>query len=211
MIRPTILISSALMTHCVVADYVGCGFEFEDIGDGRWTMQVFAEFSSMNDQLNAVFGDSQSPLHISATNGFYQHALGGYSSSNVNPAWIPFFPSLAHDSWVTIGSNVGEENAMLDIGIDWTNFENGGAIDTDNGTWFATPDDPQVYAGDDMRVLIGQFTTFGWDSEISGLINLQGKNSNNETFVVRDVYFGWIPAPTSLALLGVAGLFTRRR
>jgi hypothetical protein len=100
---------------------------------------------------------------------------------------------------------------MLDIGIDWSAFESGGTIDTDNGTWFATPDDSQVLAGDDLRVLIGQFTTYGFDSHITGVINLQGKVGEFETFVARDQYFGWIPAPSSMVLLAISGLFQRRR
>ena len=91
-------------------------------------------------------------------------------------------------------------------------FESGGNIDTDNGTWFATPDNPQVLAGNDLRVLIGQFTTYGWDSQITGVINLQGKIGDSETFVARAQYINtFIPPPASIALLGIASLFQRRR
>ena len=55
---------------------------------------------------------------------------------------------------------------MLDIGVDWTVFEgdvlsgshtDGGNIASENGSWFATPSEAQVFEVDG-RVLIGQFT-----------------------------------------------------
>ena len=66
--------------------------------------------------------------------------------------------------------------------------------------------------GDDLRVLIGQFTTYGMDSQIYGIINLQGTQGNFETFVARDQYFGWlVPAPATIGLLGIACFFYERR
>jgi hypothetical protein len=204
------LILAALPT-VAMSDYIGLYFEYEDAGNDLWTLSLYAEFTDSNDQLNAVFGDAQSSLYIRSEHGFYQNPFGGPTSISINPALIPLFPSLAYDSWVTIGSENQVDNAMLDIGIDWTEFENGGNIETDNGTWFATPDDMQVMAGDDLRVLIGQFTTYGWDSQIYGSINLQGKQGGFETFVARDQYFGWVPAPATIALLGIAWFFDKRR
>ena len=204
------LILAALPT-VAMSDYIGLYFEYEDAGNDLWTLSLYAEFTDSNDQLNAVFGDAQSSLYIRSEHGFYQNPFGGPTSISINPALIPLFPSLEYDSWVTIGSENQVDNAMLDIGIDWTEFENGGNIETDNGTWFATPDDMQSMAGDDLRVLIGQFTTYGWDSQIYGSINLQGKQGGFETFVARDQYFGWVPAPGTIVLLGIAGFFHGRR
>ena len=84
---------------------------------------------------------------------------------------------------------------------------------SDNGSWFATPDDAQVLAGADLRVMVGQFTMFGTDSTVSGVLNLQGKQGDFETFQARgqEFSFSMIPAPGALALLGLAGLTARRR
>ena len=114
---------------------------------------------------------------------------------------------------MTIGSEDRIGNNMLDIGIDWEDFESGGDIENDNGSWFATPDDIQVIAGSDLRVLVGQLTTYGWDSNVYGTINLQGKVGDFETFQARDQYFSAFlpPAPGSIVLIGLAGLFSRRR
>jgi uncharacterized protein (TIGR03382 family) len=127
----------------------------------------------------------------------------------MNPAFFPIFPSLVYDSFVTIGllTNVG--NAMLDIGIDWTTFEAGGAITTSNGSWFATPDDNQVYEVGG-QVLIGQFTVADGDG-VFGSINLQGKNADGSNWSAVGVEFNTIPAPGALALLGLAGIVARRR
>ena len=135
-------------------------------------------------QVNAVFGNDEAPLSILTTTFFYQNDFGGATSAEINPALFEQFPSLEFDSWVTIGSEDQVGNNMLNIGIDWSDFEdNGGDISTDNGTWFATPDDAQC---DEVngRVLVGQFTTTG---DISGFINLQGKCANNDTWQVRNV------------------------
>ena len=201
----------ASLTTSAMSDYVGLSFEYEYSANDLYTMRLYANFTESTDQLNAVFGDSQSSLYINSDNGFYQNPFGGPTSISINPALIPLFPSLAYDSWVTIGSENQVDNAMLDIGIDWTEFESGGNIETDNGIWFATPDDIQVMAGDDLRVLIGQFTTYGWDSQIYGSINLQGKQGDFETFVARDQYFGWVPAPATIVFIGLAGISARRR
>ena len=194
-----------------MSDYVGLSFEYEDVGNDLWTMRLYADFTSSTDQLSAVFADSQSSLYIRSENGFYQHAFGGPTSVSINPALFPAFPSLEYDSWVTIGSEDQIDNAMLVTGIDWTDFENGGNIENDNGAWFATEDDVQTVAGNDLRVLIGQFTTYGWDSQIYGSINLVGRHGDSETFAARDQYFGWVPAPATIVLLLFAGLNRRRR
>jgi len=96
---------------------------------------------------------------------------------------------------------------MLDIGVNWTEFEGGADIATSNGSWFATPDDAQVFEIDG-RVLIGQFTTTG---DVSGIINIQGKNADLTNWQYRGVEFSCVPAPGALALLGLAGLSARRR
>jgi MYXO-CTERM domain-containing protein len=209
------IVAGSLIASSAMADYTGLTSVNSDNGDGTWTAQIYANFSAATDELDAVFGDAQNALSISTSGMFYQNALGGATSNSINPALIPLFPSLALDSWVTIGLSDQTDNAMLNIGIDFTGFEAGGSISTDNGSWFATPDDPQVLAGADLRVLVGQFTMMGMDDNVSGVLNLQGKAGDFETFQARDQAFdfsyGAVPAPGALALLGLAGVASRRR
>ena len=127
----------------------------------------------------------------------------------MNPAFFPIFPSLVYDSFVTIGLETNVGNAMLDIGIDFTAFEAGGAISTDNGSWFATPDDAQVNEVNG-QVLIGQFTIAD-DGVLTGQVNLQGKNADGSNWTATAVAFsGVIPAPGAIALLGLAGITAQR-
>ena len=207
------IVAGSLIASSAMADYTGLTSVNVDNGDGTWTAQIYANFSAATDELDAVFGDAQNALSISTSGSFYQNALGGATSTSINPALIPLFPSLALDSWVTIGLSDQTDNALLNIGIDFSGFEAGGSILTDNGSWFATPDDPQVLAGDDLRVLVGQFTMLGLDSNVSGILNIQGKAGDFETFQARDQAFDFsmVPAPGALALLGLAGVASRRR
>ena len=203
----------SLIATTAMADYTGLSQEAVDNGDGTWTSRIFANFDAETDELDAVFGDADNVLHITSSHGFYQNDFGGATSADINPALYSAFPSLVMDSWVTIGLEDQVDNNMLNIGIDFADFEdNGGDIYTDNGTWFATPDDAQVLAGADLRVMIGQFTMYGLESRVSGVINIQGKAGDFETFQEREIVFDFeLPAPGALALLGIAGLAQRRR
>ena len=117
-------------------------------GDNNWTVEIYAVLDD-GSRLDAVAGDGKLDKRLAISGGsFYQSAFGGNTSTAINPVLIPTFPELEYDSWVTIGAmdSTGapySANNLLDIGIDWTSFEGGGDIYTDNGTWFVTPDDDQ--------------------------------------------------------------------
>jgi hypothetical protein len=203
----------SLIATTAMADYTGLSYDPVDNGDGTWTARIFANFDAETDELDAVFGDADNSLLITSGGNFYQNPFGGATSADINPALYDAFPSLVNDSWVTIGLEDNVGNAMMNIGIDWSDFEdNGGDISTDNGTWFATPDDPQVLAGADLRVMVGQFTMYGLATHVSGVLNIQGKAGDFVTFQARDLVFDYaFPAPGALALLGLAGVAGRRR
>jgi hypothetical protein len=151
---------------------------------------------------------------------FYQHtAFGGPTSQSINSAFFPLAPSLEWDSYVSIGALYSNgapfaNNSLLDIGIDWASFEGGGALVTDNGSWFVTPVDPQ---GEELsgRVFIGQFTVVGGSgdgyADLVGQISIQGKDADSVTFQENGVTWTVVPAPGAIALLGLAGICSRRR
>ena len=167
-------------------------------------------------RIDAVYGNSVATMSIGLSSGsFYQNALGGPTSTSINSAFFPLAPSVEWDSYVSIGALYQDGtpfggNNLNNIGIDWANFENGGALETDNGSWFVTPDDAQggEYLG---SVFIGQFTIAGGGdvSQLIGSVNLQGKDANGETW--NEIGATWVPAPGALALLGLAGLAGGRR
>jgi hypothetical protein len=193
-----------LLSGIASADLQGISIDSFDSGFGiGLTHRVYVDVDS-GDQVNAIFGASDFALDIHPETGsFYQNMFGYYSPPD--EALFDFFPSVAFDSFVTIGLLTDTDNAMMDFGIDWTDFEtNGGAIGSDDGAWFVTPDDAQAYE-QGGRVLIGQFT----GAMPEGHINILGKNADLSSWEYRNIA---IPAPGAIAVLGLAGfLIVRRR
>ena len=193
------------------------GMELELVNSGAqgnsYRMYVLLEEGS---RIDAVYGNSLGDLEISSSTGFYQDGFGGATSTSINESFFALAPSLEWDSYVSIGAlyaNGGggfSSNALNDVGLTEAKeaFEAGGALVTDNGSWFVTSADPQ---GEELdgRVFIGQFTVSGDASSITGQVNLQGKTADGENFNV--IGASWVPAPGALALLGLAGLTGRRR
>ena len=166
-------------------------------------------------RVDAVFGNSAGGLDITSTGSMYQNPFGGNTSKDINPALIAAFPSLAHDSWVTIGLEDQIGNNLNNIGIDWSGFAAGGGLATDNGSWFVTPDDVQGQEVDG-RVLLGQFSVVDGSGDIlddfsSMLVNLQGKDASGTTWQLIGASALPVPAPGAFALLGLAGMTARRR
>ena len=166
-------------------------------------------------RIDAIYGNSAGDLSIGTAAGmsFYQNtAFGGPTSTSINSAFFPLAPSLEWDTYVTIGALYSNDNALLDIGIDWASFEAGGSLETNNGSWFVTPADIQGAEVGGM-VLIGQFTVVGGTgdaaADLVGQINMQGKDAFGETF--QELGATWVPATGAMALLGLAGLVGRRR
>jgi hypothetical protein len=199
----TLSVGTLLISTIAAGDLQGVSIDSLDTGfGGLTTYRVYVDVDSGN-QVDAIFGDTANPLTIRSSTTFYQNQFGLYSPPS--EALFGFFPSLEFDSFVSIGLLTDTNDAMLDIGIDWTDFEsNGGDIYTNNGTWFATPDDDQVMEVGG-RVLIGQFTT---DGNITGEINILGKNADLSSWQYTNVA---LPAPGALAILCLAGYLGVRR
>ena len=199
-------VASLVAGSSAFADLNSISVDAIDSGMGLGTTyRVYADVDA-GDQVNAVYGDAGAALHIESSASFYQNAFGGNTPPSA--ALIAVFPSLEFDSFVSIGRLTDTDDGMLEIGIDWSAFEAGGPIFTDNGSWFATPDNAQVHEVDG-RVLLGQFTVAG--DGLEGTINIQGKDDSLDNWTATDVYFNTVPAPGALALLGLAGLVARRR
>jgi hypothetical protein len=205
--QTTLVLSMAMSTLLIPtissADLQGISHESFDSGLGiGTTYRIYADVDA-GDQVDAIFGDAVNPLSIQTSTSFYQNQFGDYGAPT--ESLFGFFPSLEYDSFVTIGKLNDTGDAMLDIGIDWSTFEdNGGDIWSENGTWFATPDDAQVYE-EDGRVLLAQFTT---DGTISGELNILGKNEDLTSWQYSAVA---LPAPGAIVLLGLAGYLRVRR
>ena len=217
-------VAALAMAGTASAAFQGIASSVANVGADGTTYRIYAQLDA-GDRLDAVAGNSSQGLSMTSDGGFYQNSNGGPTSKEINSNFFAFVPSLEWDSYVTIGalyqdgSTVGGENALNTVGIDWTAFEGGGDLETDNGTWFVTPDKQQGEAidhGGDIGygVLIAQVTTGEGGGTFSGL--LQGKDANGDTWQanVNGASYGGggdIPAPGALALLGLAGVAGRRR
>lgn len=164
-------------------------------GDFNWTVELYVVLQA-GERLDAVAGDGTNLKTLTTDGVFYQNGFGGPTSVSINPALYPSFPSLMYDSWVTVGAydQTGDpfaNNALLDIGIDWTDFEdNGGDVSTNNGTWFVTPDEEQGGAvtflnnacEEKLGVLIARLTVFGEGTSVSLAALFQGKDAGGATW-----------------------------
>jgi hypothetical protein len=176
---------------------------------GNWTARLYAELDA-GSRLDAVYGNAENPLWMGTTGSLFQHQFGGDTTTTINPALYVAFPSLVYDSWVTIGLEDQVGNALSSIGM---NF-GADSVSTSDGSFYVTPDDAQ---GQEVegRVLIGQFTVFGYDAQLYGTISLQGKHADGSNWSEEGVEFhNLIPLPGPLSLLivgGVVGGSRRRR
>ena len=140
---------------------------------GLTTYRMYALCQNPDDFVSGVFGDSNAATLITSTTSFYQDGFGAGLATGINPDLIAFFPSVAYDSWVTIGvdgpvdptAGEGAVNVIAGPTNPWlVNFEAGGDIvidDETGGGWFNLQGASNGVAGDDLRVLLGQFTTDG--------------------------------------------------
>lgn len=150
--------TAALIAACpATATLTGIVVETEPHDPGLVTCRVYAEFSEPDDLLVAVCGTADAPLQISVTGGtFNQSVFGGDLAPSED--LVALFPSLALDTFVTIGldMNDGTDATLLTPG--WPGF-GAGSLDTTNGGWLVTPNSPQGLPDETGRVLLGQFVT----------------------------------------------------
>ena len=232
-------VGALAIASMATADFQGMAWQsvdnFGNNGNGGDTYRIVA-MMDLGDRLDAVAGNADQGLALTSNGSFYQNDAGGPTSKSINSAFFGFVPSLEWDSYVTIGAlyQNGDpfgSNELNDVGIVWDDFEAGGDLYTDNGTWFVTPDQGQGeaidhqglwsadgYVGQGTGVLIAQVTVLGGDGlrEGAGYFSalLQGKLSDGSTWSASPTdfkYGGVIPAPGALALLGLAGIAGRRR
>ena len=171
---------------------------------GYSTTRVYATTTNPNDFVSSVSGDATNPTLINTTTEFFHNILGAGVPNGINSFLFSIYPDLLYDSWVSIGLESspdllgGEANiSTVQSGENpwFTNFDPGGGLaggniaidDPIGGAWYALNGDANGIAGDDLKVLVGQFTTTG---EISGQLYVQffiegdGGNEFRDTFFI---------------------------
>ena len=157
-----------------------------DIIDGQTTYRLYMNMVNTDDFLTSVFGGDTDPLTITTSTGsFYNDPFGASLASSINPLFLTVFPTIAGDSWITIGlenENVGEEVAISTVEDPAQPFvacfASGSDIDGQDisidsptgGAWFVLNGTPNGLPDENMRVLVLQMTTSG---EICGTMNFQ--------------------------------------
>jgi len=180
------------------------------------TYNIYATFDERpGDFIFAGAGTPLAPLNFNVRGGtFFQHNFG--TNKAPSAALIAVFPSLAFDSFVTIGkkTDAGGDATGLAPGFPgspgvppWV----GDRLTFNNTGWFITPDDPQGAPNANNQVLLAQLSTQG-GLGFFGSFLVSGFSNGVSFSQVVSFDTQQAPAPGALALLGAAGLIgTRRR
>ena len=159
----TLSVLAGLGGTLIVCDPVAgefLGFEISGVqsqfGINVCTFSAF--FDNPDDRLLAVAGTASAPLMVDFISGgtFYQHVFGGDTAPL--QALIDLFPSLADDTFVTIGVEVDDGTDATWLTPGWPGF-GAMALGGPNQAWFVTPDDAQAAPDPTGRVLLGHFST----------------------------------------------------
>ena len=152
---------------------------------GMTTWRMYLHMLDEDDYLSACTGSETNPLILESTStpAWYQHPSASETfATGINTAFFTAFPDLEFDSWFTIGvEDASEEMDILSLADPtydaFEAFEAGENVysDTPVGNGWATlfpglgAENPG-FAGEDLRLLIGQITTSG---VLSGSIYVQ--------------------------------------
>jgi hypothetical protein len=180
--------------------------------DGYTTYRLYVTCATPGDFLSSVYGVQDELTSIWTDGGFWNSSFGTAVVDGVNPSFFNVAPTLEYDSYVTIGRVVstdpGPFYTIQDPNNLWIpNFNAGLPLTLQGlvgGAWFTAnlgpdgegnPQSPNGFAGDDLKVLIGQFTT---NTCLNGFVSAEvfvNANGNNPssgfyTFSSCDATFG---------------------
>ena len=179
----------------------GFGIELEEYSnDGlQTTYRLYVTTPGAGDFISSISGDVNNPSYLRTTTSFYQDPVGGLTADVVNSLFFEQFPSLAKDSWLTIGVDEapldeGEASVSTAVaaGDTWaSDFEAGGNLEMNSffgGSWFALNNATNGFAGDDNRVLVAQLTT---DGNVTGSLYTQiFPNGDSNEQLLLNLSFG---------------------
>jgi hypothetical protein len=156
----------------------------DPLGTGQNTYRLYADFSSADTEVTAVYGTDSTPWQLvsDATDGFYNDAVGSDFGGGVNPLFFGAFPNLEFDSWFTIGAQPGDAdglNSAFDAALtSLDDFNTGGEFVVNTfigGSIFVVPGANTQGVPVAGKVLLGQFTTSGI---VDALVNIQFRDAS---------------------------------
>jgi hypothetical protein len=187
---------------------------------GLFVCNVYAEFDNPgNDWMQGVAGIPAAPMSITVVGGsFWNHPTFGGDTAP-NSAFFGLWPSLAYDTFVTIGVKATGPLGQPVDNIELINMPQpiaGTSIVADSAAWAllgpqpqGNPFDPVNSFAGDGRILIGQFSTAN-GTGIQGTFFLQYISDGAVTSTVES-FAHFIPMPGALGMFGLAGLLSTRR
>ena len=126
---------------------------------GAVCYRLYARVTTDGASAVGIYGNSQFPMVINATGGFWQSPFGGDLSVDVACNDTAALPSYRFDSWFTVGKECALGNATQNTGLDLAAFNAGGGVNDADGIVFVAPGSPQANGGAARRVLLAQLTT----------------------------------------------------
>ncbi|UCD76783.1 MAG: hypothetical protein JSV91_07610 [Phycisphaerales bacterium] len=220
----SVLAGAAMLAGIANAEYKGLWTEeytnaAYEAPPNTITFRLYATFDNDLDQLTGMGGSAAEPWELYTTTAFYNDETAGSHWAH-NAFFDDFIDFLHYDSYWTIGTDDSEAGAPLGIAFpgeqpiwDATHwFANDGGV-------FRTPEDPLSFGVWDpdlelYTVLIGNFTMDllpGAAGEYAyGAVKMNMVSDGAQLNIYEDILVP-IPAPGALALLGLAGLVSRRR
>ena len=154
---------------------------------GATTYRFYVNMADATDQFSAVFGNNETPLDISVPDGAFSSSFNAsWSAAGINPAFLPFFPDMADDTYATIGLTGPAASSGVADAADPSLVED---ADQAISPFFTIDGSTQLlsntltgssyyvlntagnsYPDADLRVLVMQITTTG---SVSGTMNYQ--------------------------------------
>ena len=158
----------------------------DPLGTGETTYRIYANFSSNDVEVTAMYGSDTEPWILDGDAPFYQDALGGDFGGSINPLFFASFPTLEYDTWWTIGAQPGDAdglNSAFDPALtSFADWNSGGDFVVNTfigGSIFVVPGANGQGNPINGRVLLGQVTTSG---TTNATINLGFRDANQDSF-----------------------------
>ncbi len=188
----------------VYYDVIG-GFDF----NGYRTYRVYVDVTNEDDQLTGIYGllDDSTPgnpddLFVNSDCGCFNSDSGGMLGTDINDAFceIPGFEDICLDSYWTVdntsANDPGQVYSAYTVVIDTSDGSESNQYNdicgqvVDDGVIFSTNDQPNVVAGPDLRILVGQITACGEVCfDISAQVFINGDGDAVSQFNMEETCF----------------------